>query len=90
MNSGSTYGVDLNRNYSFQWGYDDIGSSPDPTSNEYRGTEPFSEPETRAVRDFCENHQIKLSLNYHSWGDLLIYPWAYIDQPTPDVSLYEN
>jgi len=89
-NTDNTYGVDLNRNYGYQWGYSDIGSSPAPSSEEYRGTEPFSEPETRAVRDFCENHQIKLCLNYHTFGDVLIYPWGYNDQQTPDSSLYRE
>jgi len=31
-------GVDLNRNFGYNWGYDDSGSSPDPTSQTYRGT----------------------------------------------------
>ena len=45
-NGGGEFGVDLNRNYGFMWGYDDIGSSPDPWDETYRGTGPFSEPET--------------------------------------------
>jgi hypothetical protein len=90
MNADTTYGVDLNRNYGYQWGFSDIGSSPDPSSNEYRGSEPFSEPETRTVRDFCENHQIKLCFNYHTFGNVLIYPWGYNDQQTPDSLLYRE
>jgi hypothetical protein len=90
MNTDTIYGVDLNRNYGYQWGYSDIGSSPDPSSNEYRGNEPFSEPETRVVRDFCENHQIKLCFNYHTFGNVLIYPWGYNDQQTPDSLLYRE
>ena len=31
-------GVDLNRNFSFKWGYDNEGSSPAPGSETYRGT----------------------------------------------------
>ena len=45
-------GVDLNRNYGFRFGFDDKGSSPDPCSEYYRGSAPFSEPETKAIRDF--------------------------------------
>ncbi|BFO20554.1 hypothetical protein SHKM778_69420 [Streptomyces sp. KM77-8] len=33
-------GVDLNRNFSYKWGYDDEGSSPNPTSQTYRGATP--------------------------------------------------
>jgi hypothetical protein len=88
LNADESYGVDLNRNYSYQWGIDDIGSSPDPTSWSYRGTEPFSEPETRAVRDFCQNKEIRLCLNCHTYGGVLIHPWNYSDILPPDSSLY--
>ena len=33
-------GVDLNRNFAYKWGYDDEGSSPNPTSETYRGASP--------------------------------------------------
>jgi len=89
-NGDNSFGVDLNRNYSYQWAYDNVGSSADPSSWGYRGTGPFSEPETQAVRDFCESHQIKLCLNYHTYGGHLIYPWTYIDLVNPDVSLYQE
>ncbi len=46
-------GVDLNRNFGYLWGYDDSGSSPDPSQSVYRGTAPFSEPETRMSPGFC-------------------------------------
>ncbi len=32
LNTGGTYGVDLNRNFGYQWGYDNYGSSPSPRS----------------------------------------------------------
>jgi carboxypeptidase T len=87
--NGQLIGVDLNRNYGYQWGIDDNGSSPDPNSNVYRGTEPFSEPENQAVRDFCNEHQFKITLNYHSYGNLLIYPWGYSDQVTGEHDTFE-
>lgn len=77
-------GVDLNRNYGFMWGFDDIGSSPVPEGETYRGPSAFSEPETRALRDLCEASSFGLALNYHSYGDLLIYPFGYNDTETPD------
>ncbi|MFK7809028.1 MAG: M14 family zinc carboxypeptidase [Saprospiraceae bacterium] len=76
----SVDGVDLNRNYGFQWGFDDNGSSPFPASAVYRGEAPFSEPETQNVRDFCNAHEFKIAMNYHTYGNLLIYPWSYSDQ----------
>jgi hypothetical protein len=88
LNDDNSYGVDLNRNYGYEWAYSDIGSSPDPSSNEYRGTAPFSEPETAAIKNFCENHHIQLCFNYHTYGNVLIYPWGFNDQQTPDSVLY--
>lgn len=88
-NGDGSMGVDLNRNYGQSWGYNDSGSSPNPESDAYRGTEPFSEPETQAVRYFCEQHQFKLALNYHTFSDLLIYPWGYeASIYTPDSALF--
>lgn len=80
-NGNGTFGVDLNRNYGYFWGNDNIGSSPNPNSETYRGPEAFSEPETRSVRDFCRAHNFVFTLNYHTSGNLLIYPWAYSDSP---------
>ena len=80
LNNDGSYGVDLNRNYGYFWGHDNAGSSPNPMSETYRGPAPFSEPETRMVRDFCRAHDFSLALNYHTYGNLLIYPWAYSDQ----------
>ncbi len=80
------FGIDLNRNYGYEWGHNGSGSSDDPASDIYRGQAAFSEPETQAVRWFCENHEIFSALNYHSFGDYLIYPWGY----TPDVTGHDK
>jgi hypothetical protein len=84
-------GVDLNRNYGHFWGYDDNGSSPSPSSATYRGTEGFSEPEIQAMKSFCEQHQFQIALNYHTYSNLLIYPWGHIPSfYTPDSALFVN
>ncbi len=87
-NSDGSYGVDLNRNYGFKWGYDDIGSSPYTVEETYRGPSAFSEPETQMVRDFCMAHQIKITLNYHGYGNWFLYPWGYITDTTPDNPVF--
>ena len=88
-NDDNSFGVDLNRNFDFKWGYSNTGSSPHPTSNGYRGKSPFSEPETAALQLFCNTRQFKLALNYHSYSNLLIYPWEYTESPlTPDSLLF--
>ncbi len=79
LNPGGSYGVDLNRNYPYKWGYDNNGSSPNPPAWNYRGTAPASEPETQAVVDFVNAHQIRTWHNHHSPGDVLLIPFSYID-----------
>lgn len=84
-NGDGTQGVDLNRNYGYFWAYDNIGSSPTTSSQTYRGTSGFSEPETQAVRWFTKQHNFLFNLNYHTFNNDLIYPWGYIASfLTPD------
>ncbi len=65
-NADGSFGVDLNRN--FPIGY---VSGTKPDSNVYGGPSPFSEPETRALRDFVESHEnITIALDYHSQGNV--------------------
>lgn len=77
-NLDGSFGVDLNRNYGLTWGFDDFGSSPVTTSQTYRGTAAFSEPETQAMKWFAENHNFRLNLNYHTYNNALIYPWGHV------------
>ncbi len=79
-----SWGVDNNRNYGFKWGYDSSGSSPLPDSEVYRGPAPFSEPETAAVRSFLLAHPPAGSLNFHNFSQMILYPWGYTTEPTPD------
>ena len=89
-NNGGSYGVDMNRNFSYKWGYDNSGSSPDPTSNTYRGPSPFSEPEAQAVRDLAILHNYGTHFSMHSLGDAYLYPWGYINEQSPDSSTYRE
>jgi carboxypeptidase T len=91
VNGNGSFGVDLNRNYGHAWGFDNSGSSPSTSSDTYRGPSAFSEPETQAIRDFCNSRQFKLALNYHTYGNLLVYPWGYLPSYfTPDSALFVN
>ncbi len=82
----NSYGVDLNRNFGFRWGYG-IGASSEPCQLTYRGDAPFSEPETQAVRQLIREQKFDLIISLHSYGDLILYPWAYTWHPAPD---FEN
>jgi len=86
----SSWGVDLNRNFGYMWGYDNVGSSPFVWDETYRGVAPFSEPETRAIRDLAESHEFVIGISYHSYGDLFLFPWGYIDADTPDHPIFER
>lgn len=87
-NGDGTFGVDLNRNYGFNWGHDNLGSSPSPAVETYRGTAPFSEPETAAIRDFMARHEFSVSASFHSYGQLFLYPWGYDLLDTPDHAVF--
>jgi carboxypeptidase T len=82
FNSDGSYGVDINRNYGYQWGYDNRGSSPEPGSDVYRGTAPFSEPETQAVRNLFLEKNFRTMISYHSYSQVILYPWGYTTAPT--------
>ena len=81
-------GVDLNRNYDTCWEGDtkceidqfgkDCGNSPNPCAEDYRGPSKFSEPESKAVRDYVASVQPTPSaaFNYHSYGENLYTPYS--------------
>ncbi len=82
VNADGTYGVDLNRN--FPIGY---VKSTIPSSNVYGGPEPFSEPETRALRDFVETHDnISIALDYHSQGNVFFPAHDFRHEDTIDTT----
>ena len=87
-NGNGTYGVDLNRNYGYEWGFDDVGSSPDGSQETYRGSGPFSEPETQVEKAFIESRNFVFTLSYHSYSDYFLYPWGYDELYTPDDDIF--
>ncbi len=91
-NTGGSFGVDLNRNYGpfYMWNAPNGGSSTSPSSDTYRGTEPFSEPETRAVDAFMRSRNIRTCFNYHTYSNLLIYPFGYLSRESTDSLLYRE
>jgi hypothetical protein len=83
-------GVDLNRNFDYRWGYDNEGSSPDPSSETYRGPAPNSEPETQGLDRLARDVRFTFFVNYHSAAELLLYGTGWqVATPTPDDVLYE-
>jgi hypothetical protein len=72
-------GVDLNRNYDFQFSSNEHGSSSNPCMEDYRGKYPFSEPETYAIKNFVDSHpNIVTGVNIHTFGNTWIYPFSFV------------
>ncbi len=86
-NAGST-GTDLNRNWGYKWGCCG-GSSGTGSSDTYRGSAAFSAPETAVVRDFVDSRvvggqqQIKVSVDFHNYGELVLWPYGYTFTDVP-------
>jgi carboxypeptidase T len=91
-NGDGTFGVDLNRNYGYQWGTG--GSSKNPSNDTYMGTTPFSEPETQKIRDFIDQHlNLKVLVSYHTFSELILYPWGHSFDKIPkpdDIAVFEK
>lgn len=94
---GSQVGVDLNRNYDFQWRMqgdepcpdyaDDVGASDDPREETYRGPRAESEPEIMALKTLTDdpNRHFRAQLDYHNYAQLILYPWGFQREAAPDA-----
>jgi carboxypeptidase T len=89
-NGNFSWGVDLNRNWGYRWGYDNVGSDPDPNNEAFRGSGPFSEPETDALRLFMLEHPANGAIFYHNFSQKITYPWGYTSDPAPDRDEFET
>ncbi len=82
-------GVDPNRNFDEHWNYDDEGSSSQFSSETFRGTGPASEPETQAMQGLLDRLHFKFMVNYHSFGQLLLYSFGWqVQTPSADGPIF--
>lgn len=81
-NRRGSYGVDLNRNWSV--GFGGRGSSSNRRSQIFRGPHAFSEPETQALRDLLMREPSVAHIDFHSFGQLILYPWSHTKKVAPD------
>ena len=95
-----SYGVDLNRNYDSKFGEIEGGASTDPADQTFQGANPFSEPESQALRDYltatfrdrrgpddgdaAPADTPGVYLDFHSYGNLVLYPWGWTNEPAPN------
>ena len=87
--NGSSYGVDLNRNFDAQWG--GVGSSPTPSSDTYRGPSAESEPETKAIADYYTSlTTIVGAIDMHSYSQYVLRPYTHVNTAPKDESLMKQ
>jgi len=90
-NPDGSVGVDPNRNYGYMWGTLNVDTSSHVPSDEtYVGPHAFSEPETRTVRDLIARELFRGILTYHSYSQLILYPWGYTSRSITDLVNHDN
>lgn len=87
--NGQTFGVDINRNYPFNWNRCN-GASSSKYSDAYRGASAASEPETQAMMKLAGEVLPTASLSYHSYSELVLYPYGCNGVVTGDNALYTS
>ncbi len=78
------YGVDPNRDYGVSgppvqsWGTTvNTSTTHDPTQDVFCGPHPFTGTEAASVRDLIIDHpNLYISITYHSYSELVLYPWG--------------
>jgi len=91
----TSYGVNLNRNYGYDWilyylfpiRFHLFVCMMDSSFN-YRGPNPFSENETKAVKYLVETQDLRLSLSFHSYSEVMFYPWYHTSKKAPHEDLF--
>jgi len=71
-------GVDINRDFGYMW--NGGGTSPYP----------FSQTETRMLRDFMLAHQFSVYTDYHSGTEIIAYPWSYRPDASRDNAVLDS
>ncbi|MFC3832357.1 MULTISPECIES: M14 family zinc carboxypeptidase [Deinococcus] len=96
----TTYGVDLNRNFSFHW--NSGGSSTAPCNETYMGPSAASEPETQNIQalmnrvfpdqrgpnmtDPAPADAMGVYIDVHSYSNLVLWPWGDTSTPAPNAA----
>ena len=81
-------GVDLNRNFDTK-DWKNLSYTPDPCFKNYKGEEPHSEPETKALVQYTESLSCPVaSVSLHSQGEVIYFDCGQ-DNPLPNRQLGE-
>ncbi len=88
-NARGGYGVDINRNYPYAWN-SCRGSSGSKYAQDYRGESAASEPETRLMMEYVRSIRPVMSISYHSYSEIVIYPYGCEGQRTETREVVEK
>ena len=88
-NARGDYGVDINRNYTYAWNTCN-GSSGSKFADDYRGESAGSEPETQIMMNFVREIRPVFDISYHSYSELVIYPFGCDGQRVPNRDVVET
>ncbi|KAI9553939.1 hypothetical protein GHT06_019210 [Daphnia sinensis] len=82
----SCTGADANRNFDYHWLTG--GSSRNPCSDTFAGAKPFSEPESRALRDLVLDNKDHLAMyiSLHAYSQMWLIPWGHKQEKPEDFS----
>ncbi len=71
--------IDLNRNLGFFW-----------KAIMFSGSNYFSEPETKALRDFTLKENFSMSFSFHTFGNIINYVWNFSPDKVSDTNEIVN
>ncbi len=89
--TGSSAGVDLNRNFDFVWDFQKFFASSvqssvastSPSSETFHGTGAFSEPETKSIKWVFDTYsKVRWFVDLHSYAGDVLYSWGSDDDQT--------
>ncbi|MEO0113884.1 MAG: M14 family zinc carboxypeptidase [candidate division WOR-3 bacterium] len=94
---GTAVGTDPNRNYNGACNGDAMGdwgaltegsqSTHYPSSATFMGPYGFSAYEIKNLTDFFKTHEFNAVLSFHSYSELVLWPWGYTNATTPDNTI---
>lgn len=78
MSRYNSNGIDVNRDFGYMWGYEGGSMSP------------FSQPESKTLRNLQLDNQFVVYTNYHSGTEIISYPWSNRVTIAPDKAAFNS
>jgi carboxypeptidase A1 len=88
-NGDGTFGVDLNRNWDYKWGY--VGSDTDTDSEVYQGPSAGSEPEVQATAAYMKSvSKAYGAIDWHSYSQVAGWSWGWTYTPSSNNAILKS